>query len=601
MHNKIIRIGGASGYWGDSARATPQLLSAGNLDYIVYDYLAEITMSILARAKAKNEHLGYATDFITAALKPNIAEIARQGVKVISNAGGVNPQACAKAVREMVVEADLDLRVACVLGDNLLSEADSLANNDIDEMFTSETFPEPAKIQSINAYLGAFPVARALAMGADIVITGRSVDSAVTLGACIHEFGWGRDDVDRLAAGSLCGHILECGTQATGGNFTDWHLLEGQFETSGYPIAEVEANGEFICTKPEYTSGLVSVGTVSEQMLYEIGDPQAYCLPDVVCDFSEVVLNQEGDHRVRVSGALGYPAPDTYKVSATYADQFRGGTILTFYGSDADQKAEAFGNACIRSAQTAFGAMDLADFSETSIELIGAESQYGQCKRIDGSREVSMKIAVKHESLMGVGIFLKELAGLGLAGPPGLSGFAGARAKPSPVVRLFSFLMNKSAVRISIDCDGEIISCDDTPGQLFRGHTLQRATWPEPSEKATSEVLLSQLAWGRSGDKGDKANIGIIARKESYLPYICAALTIDAIKQRFAHFLEEPDNNASIDRYLLPGSNSVNILLHRVLGGGGVASIRNDAQGKGYAQLLLELPVLVPEQISNTL
>ncbi|MFK7731863.1 MAG: acyclic terpene utilization AtuA family protein, partial [Pseudomonadales bacterium] len=235
MHNSIIRIGGASGYWGDSARATPQLLADGNLDYIVYDYLAEITMSILARARAKNEQLGYATDFLTAALQPNIEEIARQGVRIISNAGGVNPQACAQAVREMLAEAKVDLKVAFVLGDNLLSQADELVDQNIEEMFSSETFPETDKLLSINAYLGAFPIAQALDMGADIVITGRSVDSAVTLGACIHQFGWGRDDVDRLAAGSLCGHILECGTQATGGNFTDWHLLQGRFETTGYP------------------------------------------------------------------------------------------------------------------------------------------------------------------------------------------------------------------------------------------------------------------------------------------------------------------------------------------------------------------------------
>ncbi|MFK7734162.1 MAG: acyclic terpene utilization AtuA family protein, partial [Pseudomonadales bacterium] len=425
--------------------------------------------------------------------------------------------------------------------------------------------------------------------------------SAVTLGACIHQFGWGRDDVDRLAAGSLCGHILECGTQATGGNFTDWHLLEGRFETTGYPIAEIEANGEFVCTKPESTSGLVSVGTVSEQMLYEIGDPQAYCLPDVVCDFSEVTLSQEGEQRVRVSGARGYPAPDTYKVSATYADQFRGGTILTFYGSSADQKAEAFGQACFRSARNSFKALGLADFSETSIELIGAESQFGLCKSIDGSREVAMKIAVKHENPAGVGLFLKELAGLGLAGPPGLSGFAGARAKPSPVVRLFSFLRNKSAVEVSVDCDSEVISCNDTPGLPFDGTRLPRPEWPEANENASVAVTLSQLAWGRSGDKGDKANIGIIARDADYLPYICAALTEQAITERFAHFLSEPDSADSVDRYVLPGSHSVNILLHNVLGGGGIASIRNDAQGKGYAQLLLELPVLVPERLSKTL
>ncbi len=601
MHGRVIRIGGASGYWGDSARATPQLLADGNLDYIVYDYLAEITMSILARARAKNDQLGYATDFLSQALKPNIHEIARQGVKIIANAGGVNPQACAQAVRDLLAEENITLKVACVFGDDLLDDAPVLADEGVTEMFSGAAFPDTSKLQSINAYLGAFPIAQALGMGADIVITGRSVDSAVTLAACIHEFNWGRDDVDLLAAGSLCGHILECGTQATGGNFTDWHLLEGQFETTGYPIAEVEANGEFVCTKPESTSGLVSVGTVSEQMLYEIGDPQAYVLPDVVCDFSNVRLKQLGDNRVGVTGAKGYCAPDTYKVSATYADQYRGGTFLTFYGAEADNKAQAFGEACFRASQNVFSALGLADFSETSIELIGAESQFGQFKGIDGSREVAMKIAVKHDNPMGVAVFLKELAGLGLAGPPGLSGFAGARAKPSPVVRLFSFLRDKAAVQISVDCDGDVVNCIDTSGQVFNSSALSRPQWPEACDDAVVSVPLSSLAWGRSGDKGDKANIGIIARDPEYLPYICAALSDQCVRERFAHFLAEPAANDSVDRYLMPGSNAINILLHNVLGGGGVASIRNDAQGKGYAQILLALPVAVPEHIANRL
>lgn len=602
MSNKVIRIGGASGYWGDSARSTPQLLGAGNLDYIVYDYLAEITMSIMARARAKNELMGYATDFVSLALKPNLAEIAAQGVKIVSNAGGVNPQACAEAVRAVVSEAGLNLKVACVTGDDLLPRLDQLSTAGLAEMFTGAEFPEPDKVQSINAYLGAFPIAQALDMGADIVITGRSVDSAVTLGACIHSFGWQRDQYDLLAAASLCGHILECGTQATGGNFTDWTLLDGKFETSGYPIAEITGNGEFVCTKPEGSTGVVNVGTVCEQMLYEIGDPQAYMLPDVVCDFSAVEVVQESEHRVRVSGAIGYPAPDTYKVSATFADQFRGGTLLTFYGIDADIKAKAFAEACFRGAQNTFKAFGLADFSETSIEVLGAESQFGSFKHIESAREVVVKLAAKHPDAMGIGVFLKEIAGMGLAGPPGLSGFSGARPKPSPVVRLFSFLHDKTDVAVSVECDGDTMLCNDPAGHTFDIARVQRPGVPAEVSDARHTVPLVKLAWGRSGDKGDKANIGIIARDASYLPYLWNALTEQVIADRFAHFLA--DNAApgtQVDRFLMPGSQSINFLLHDVLGGGGIASIRSDAQAKGYAQVLLGMPIPVSDEIHQAL
>ncbi len=600
MTDKVVRIGGASGFWGDAARATPQLLNSDGLDYIVYDYLAEITMSIMARARAQDETRGYALDFVTAAMKPNLATIAARGIKVISNAGGVNPLACAEALRGLIAEQGLDLTVACVVGDDLMAAAEQFEAAGTAEMFSGEAFPPASRLQSINAYLGAFPIARALGLGADIVVTGRCVDSAVTLGACIHAFGWGRDDLDQLAMGSLAGHILECGPQATGGNFTDWEQVPGM-ANMGYPIAEISPDGSFVCTKPANTGGLVNVGTVSEQMLYEIGDPQAYMLPDVICDFSTATLSQVGDNRVRVAGATGRPAPDTYKVSATYADQFRGGTYMTFYGIDADRKARALGEAVFEASRNVFRAAGLADFSETSIELIGAESQYGSFAETSGSREVAMKIAAKHPDAAGIGVLLKEAVGLGLATPPGLSGFAGGRPKPSPVVRLFSFTVPRDSVNVRILLNGDETACDEAYGQPPDPASITR---PPAPAKATAEpdttVPLVALAWGRSGDKGNKANIGIIARDPAYLPYIYQTLTEEMVGERFAHFLEDT-GPGKVERFLLPGSNAINFLLHEVLGGGGVASIRNDPQAKGYAQLLLSCPIPVPTAIAEKL
>ena len=599
MTDKVLRIGGASGFWGDAARATPQLLAVEGLDYIVYDYLAEITMSIMARARAKDENKGYASDFVSSAMKPNLTLIAQRGIKVVSNAGGVNPQACVAALRAVIAEQGLDLKVAYVMGDDLIDSKESLEASGITEMFSGSAFPPVDKVLSINAYLGAFPIARALTLGADIVVTGRSVDSAVTLGACIHAFGWGRDDLDQLAMGSLAGHILECGPQATGGNFTDWDQVPG-LANMGYPIAEISADGSFVCSKPDNTGGLVSVGTVSEQMLYEIGDPQAYMLPDVVCDFSTASIEEIGDNRVRVSGATGRPAPDTYKVSATYADEFRGGTYMSFYGVDADKKARALGEAIFEAARNTFNALGLPDFSETSIELMGTESQYGDFSEVKNAREVVMKIAVKHPEMTGIGILLKEAVGLGLATPPGLSGFAGSRPSPSPVVRLFSCTVPKAQVKVQILLGDDTTDCDEVHGEVLDSASIARPIEPPAAPAgAMVEVPLIALAWGRSGDKGNKANIGIIARRQEYLPYIYHALTEAVVSERFSHFLEDAAKG-NVERFLLPGSNALNFLLHDVLGGGGVASIRNDPQGKGYAQLLLSCPIPVPLAIAES-
>ncbi len=598
MSRNIIRIGGACGYWGESAMATPQLLEAGTLDYVVYDYLAEITMSIMARARAKDPTAGYARDFVTVALKNNLAEIARQGVKIVSNAGGVNPRACGAAVRALVADQGLDLKVAVITGDDLMDMGEALARLAPMEMYSDAPFPDLSKLTSVNAYLGAFPIARALDEGADIIITGRAVDSAVTLGACIHEFGWTAEDWDRLSGGTLAGHILECGPQATGGNFTDWPLVADSLDNIGYPIAEISSDGTFVVTKPEGTGGLVSVGTVSEQMLYEIGDPQAYVVPDVVCDFSTVEITQNGPDRVRVAGATGYPAPDAYKVSATYADGFRGGMLKTFCGIDADKKAQAYTDAVFARARKVLRGSNLGDFTETGVEVLGAESQYGDARQIDGSREVVVKFAAKHQEQAGIGILLKEASGLGLASPPGGSGFQGGRPKPSPVVRLFSFLIPKKSIAITVDSGDTTIAFEPESTSTFNPDAVVRPQPPAPPvlDGETMTVPLIKLAWGRSGDKGNKANIGIIARKPDYLPYIWRALSEKVVSGRFAHFLD-----GGVERFLMPAPNAMNFLLHDVLGGGGVASLRNDAQGKGYAQLLLDHPVEIPKKMAGSL
>lgn len=437
-------------------------------------------------------------------------------------------------------------------------------------------------------------------MGADIVVTGRCVDSAVTLGACIHEFGWGREDWDLLAAGSLAGHIIECGPQCCGGNFTDWESVP-DITNIGYPIATISADGGFVTSKAPGTGGLINRGTIGEQLLYEIGDPAAYYLPDVICDFTEVKITEIGENKVEVTGACGRPAPSTYKICMTYADGFRAGNYLTFYGVEAKRKAEKFAGAAIERAERSLRNFNFGEFTEVSEEILGAGSQTGRTQ--NHANEVVLKLAVKHPDMRGVGLFLKEVSGLALATPPGLSGFSGVRSKPSPVVRLFSFVLPKEEIEISVSLENAVEKMREesgiAPGDLPMS---QAGAFPENLAHqvgdAEFEIPLIKLAWGRSGDKGDKSNIGIMARKREYLPFICAALTPERIAQSLSHFVSD---DSHVERFYLDGIGAVNFLIDAVLGGGGAASLRNDPQGKGYAQILLAQPVKVSKEIAEQL
>ena len=594
-----MKIGGASGYWGDASQATEQLLRHDDLDFIVYDYLAEITMAILARVKAKDQSAGYATDFISEAMVPNLSRISETSTKIISNAGGVNPTACAMLLREKIAEQGLSLKVAVIEGDNLLPNIDSIFDINPTEMFSGNEFPDKAKIGSINAYFGAQPIVKALEKGADIVVTGRCVDSAVTLAACMYNFGWPSDDFDLLSAGSLIGHLLECGTQITGGNFTDWKSIKGTFDQIGYPIAEIEKDGKAFITKAKDTGGVVSFGTVAEQMLYEIGDPENYLLPDVNCDFSQVEIKEIERDRVYVSGARGKPPSESYKVCLTYEAGFRGGHLFGFYGSDATDKANAFAKAAISRSRYSLEKKNLEPFIEESVEIIGSGSQFGTQKNSQGSNEVFAKIAVKHESPKGVGIFLKDATGLGLSSPPGLSGFAGARPKPSPILSLFSFLYKKENIGFTLQYDNfpsepiVINNLVNLPPPNAPGISLKPNFSNLDEEGHLREVSLEDIAWGRSGDKGNNANVGIIARHPNLLPYIWETFSENKIADIFSHFLE----NDKVDRHFLPGISGINFVLHEVLGGGGTSSLRNDPQGKGYAQILLSCKIKIPENL----
>ncbi|HEX7440826.1 MAG TPA: acyclic terpene utilization AtuA family protein [Caldimonas sp.] len=591
---KTVRIGGASGFWGDSSVGAPQLVGSGQIDYLVFDYLAETTMAILAAARAKKPELGYATDFVDIAMKSVLAEVVRRGIKVVSNAGGINPQACALALGRLAEAQGVALRIAVVEGDDVGARMAELRAAGQRDLFTTQPLPE--RVLSANAYLGAVPIARALDAGADVVITGRCVDSAVTLGALMHEFGWRETDWDLLAAGSLAGHIIECGCQATGGLHTDWEAVP-DWATIGYPIAECRSDGSFTITKPEGTGGLVIRAALAEQLLYEIGDPGAYLLPDVICDFRGVTIEQAGANRVRVSGAKGSAPTDAYKISATTMDGYRAAGTLVIVGIDAARKAQRSGEAILQRTRAILRDAGFPDYRASRIEVVGAESLYGPHARASGAREVMLRVVVDHPSKQALEIFAREIAPAGTSWAPGTTGASGGRPSVSPLIKPAAFMLDKRAVEVGFVLDGH-----RHPVAIgLHGGTLPQAEAPLPPAFADSgaplvEVALVRLAWARSGDKANLSNIGLVARRPEWLPLLWARVTPEAVKAYFAHLVEGP-----VERFYLPGIHAINFLLHDALDGGGTASRRIDPLGKGMAQMLLDLPVAVPPEVAALL
>lgn len=588
---RTVRIGGASGFWGDSMVAAPQLVKGGQLDYLVFDYLAETTMSILASARAKNPELGYATDFVDIAMKPVLAEIQRQNIKVVSNAGGINPHGCAAALRAAAEARGITLRIAVIEGDDVSPLMPTLRERGTRDMFTGEALPE--KVLSANAYLGAAPIAAALAAGAQVVITGRCVDSAVTLGPLMHEFGWQPGDHDLLASGSLAGHIIECGCQATGGLHTDWEDIP-DWAHIGYPIVECHADGSFVVTKPEGTGGKVISANVAEQMLYEIGDPGAYLLPDVSCDFRDVTITQQGENRVHVSPAKGRAPTSQYKVSATQLDGFRCAGSMVMIGIDAEKKARRTAEAIIERTSDILREGGLPPFTSTYIEVIGCETLYGPHARTRHVREVMMRVVANHPQKAALAMFAREIAPSGTSWAPGTTSPGGGRPAVSPLIKPFSFLLDKTSLPLKFVLDGEPHPVDVTSGASSVAHfpPPRPADWSDQGQPLET-VRLIDLAYGRSGDKGNISNIGLIARRPEWLPLLWDRLQPEIVGAYFKHLPA-----GKVTRFYLPGTASMNLLVHDALDGGGPSSMRMDPLGKGMAQMLLDIELQVPQAVA---
>ncbi|MEJ1130929.1 acyclic terpene utilization AtuA family protein [Variovorax sp. CCNWLW225] len=592
--NRVVRIGGASGFWGDSSVGAPQLVASGQIDYLVFDYLAELTMSILAGARLKKPELGYATDLVSVAMKAVLKDVVQQGIRVVSNAGGVNPQGCADALAALAAEQGIALKIAVVSGDDVSPLLPQLRQQQPPVRELQSGAPLPERVLTANAYLGARPIQAALDAGAQVVITGRCVDSAVTLGVLMHEFGWQPGDHDLLAAGSLAGHIIECGCQATGGLHTDWDTVP-DWPNIGYPIVECHADGRFVVTKPAGTGGKVTPAVVGEQMLYEIGDPSAYLLPDVVADFTQVRIEQAGEHRVRVHGARGRPPTASYKVCATYVDGFKAASQLTIVGFDAVAKAQRTGEAILARTSTLFAQHGFGPYSGTQLEVLGAESCYGPHARATQTREAVLRIAVTHSRKEGLELFAREVAPAGTSWAPGTTGAGGGRSPVSPSIRQYAFLLDKSKVDARVEIDGQCIEVPRDAGpaageEAFSPMPLAGIAKPQPAsfDADTVEVPLIRLAWARSGDKGDTSNIGVIARHPALLPLLREQLTEARVAEWLAHLVKGP-----VTRYEVPGIGAFNFVCEQALGGGGMASLRNDALGKGMGQILLAMPMRV--------
>ena len=448
---KVVRVAAGQGFWGDDLDAPRRQVEGGPIDYLMLDYLAEVTMSILQKQKERDPALGYARDFI-GAMESVLPAVLDRGVKVVANAGGVNPAACAIAVKAMAGKtgAKGGLRIGVVTGDDLLDRIDQLigAGHPLANMETGEPLSTVRdRVLSANAYLGSEPIVEALAKGANVVITGRSTDTALTMAPLRHEFGWGATSWDQLAAGIVAGHIIECGAQCSGGNcLYDWRSIP-DLANVGYPLVEAKADGTFVVTKHRNTGGRVSIQTITEQLVYEMGDPHSYITPDVIADFTTIRLARDGDDRVLVSGIKGKPPTDKLKVSVAYRAGFKAVGTLVYAWPDALEKAQ-LADRVLRERLDRLGLR----FERILSEFVGANATHGRLAGDQsGAPEVQLRFGVRGPDRAAVERFTREIAPLVLNGPPSVTGFAGGRPKVEEIVAYWPALVDKSVVKAKVD------------------------------------------------------------------------------------------------------------------------------------------------------
>lgn len=584
---ETIRIANAGGYWGDDLGQFRRQVELGPVDYVTLDFLAEITMSIMQKQRARDPRAGFARDFVKQ-VEETLDTLVARDVRAITNAGGVNPMACRDALLEMAAKRGTPLEVAAVLGDDLMDRLGELnaAGASLDNMDDGTPFASVRdRVSSANAYYGAWPVVEALASGARVVVTGRCTDTGITLAPMIHAFGWASDDWDRLAGGIVAGHIVECGAQSTGGNFTDWRRVQ-RFESIGYPVIEVSADGSFVVTKHAGTGGAVTVRTVKEQLVYEMGDPRGYITPDVVADFSTIRLEQAGRDRVRVWGVKGRPAPGSLKVSAAYADGWKASGTLIISAPDAAEKARAFARLFWKRLGSSFAA--------THTELVGHSACWGPLAPPVAPPEVLLRLSVRDHDRAKIEAFSKMVPAVILSGPPGVA-VTGGRPQAQEVVAYWPALVPRDLVRPRLaTAAGERALEWPTPVlPPAKPAALPKPEWPQAKGAAgTVRVPLSALAHGRSGDKGDTANIGLVARAPEIYPWLAKTITAAVVKRRFRGICL-----GKVERHEVPNLWALNFLLHEALGGGGTVSLRLDAQGKTLSHALLAMEVRAPKAL----
>jgi hypothetical protein len=594
--DRIVRIGAATAFFNDSRMGIDQLLEkADKLDYIIFDFLAESVMGGLGRSVANGTGPGFATDFVAGYILPHLRTLLDRRVRVVANAGGLNPAACAESLQRGAEALGLRPRIGVVKGDNLTSRLAEIVNPDTCDMFDNSSVAEQVenadRINSLVAYTGAFPVAAALAAGADIVITGRAVDSAMALGPLIHEFGWGPDDFDLLAAGTLAGHLLECTAQITGGTFTDWRDVP-DWAGIGMPVGECSADGRLVITKPEGTGGLISTGTVAEQLLYEVSDPKRYIVPDVIADFTEVRLLEVGADRVEVTGARGLGRTPTYKASLTYDAGWRATALIPVIGLEAGAKAQRVGEEIFARSSIMLRKAQLPAFTIKRCDIIGG--------RDGDSGPAICRLVVDHPDREGADLLVREQASAISHMSVGIS--LGLGSSVRPVQRITGFLVPKSAVSLSVTLDGANVPFAPVIDGRENGSDTPAPAFPaEPDDADPNETVpLIRLAWARSGDKGNLFNVAVIARQAQFLPYIAAALTSEKVGAHYGRLLAA-GRPLSVDRFSVPGLFALNFVVGDSMEGGVLASTTLDPVAKGMAQLLLDLPIPVTADLRRQL
>ncbi|MEO8496178.1 MAG: acyclic terpene utilization AtuA family protein [Planctomycetota bacterium] len=578
---QAVRIGNAQAFWGDRGDAAAEMLAREpDLDYLTMDYLAEVSMSILAVQRDRDPEVGFAQDFVDVvrSLAPYWA--AGGKCRLIANAGGLNPRGCAEACRAAIEAAGCrSLRIGVVSGDDVLEVVRAAANDAASQAFrnldSGAAIHEVAdRLVTGNAYLGATPIVEALAAGADLVITGRVADPSLVVAACVYHFGWSDDDLDRLAGATVAGHLIECGTQVTGGISTDWLDMPDPTDI-GFPIVEVAADGSCIVTKPHGTGGRVTELTVKEQLVYEIGDPENYLSPDVTVSFSTLAVEDLGNNRVRVFGASGRPHPDSYKVSATFRDGFRAAGSLTIFGRDAVAKAKRCGELVLRHVREA--GFELRD---SVVECLGSGAcAAGIVDQPDRAIETVLRVAVEADSRDAVERFSRELMPLITAGSQGTTGYADGRPRIHPVIRYWPCLIPRDSVVPRVEYVA-VRATNGTPSSPPK--RFQHEPQPADSVSHKGPSALYDIAVARSGDKGSNANIGVIARRGEAWEFLQSWLTVDRVAAYFA-----PLGVESVERFELPNLGALNFVLRGVL----QCSLRTDAQGKTLGQILLEMPL----------